>query len=190
MSTTVKALPTTYAGIEFRSRLEARWALFFDELGITWAYEPEGFELPSGNYLPDFWLPGVNGGCWFEVKGQNPTPREQNLAIELSFATHGRQVFIAHGQLPRHHDRCGPVEGQGFDICVFAHRPQRDEDDYYVDVFQAWTKCRCGRIGIATYCLTHYVCPDCPTGEPIGAGPDVVRAYETARTHRFWTPAR
>lgn len=28
------------------------------ELGVEWHYEYEGFALPSGNYLPDFWLPG------------------------------------------------------------------------------------------------------------------------------------
>jgi len=35
--------PTKYAGITFRSRLEARWAVFFDALGISWEYEPETF---------------------------------------------------------------------------------------------------------------------------------------------------
>ena len=35
--------PTKYAGILFRSRLEARWAVFFDALGISWEYEPETF---------------------------------------------------------------------------------------------------------------------------------------------------
>ena len=35
------ALPTKYAGIQFRSRLEARWAVFFDALKIKWEYEPE-----------------------------------------------------------------------------------------------------------------------------------------------------
>lgn len=36
---TIKAIRTTYKGIEFRGRTEARWALFFDELGIPWEYE-------------------------------------------------------------------------------------------------------------------------------------------------------
>ena len=51
----------------FRSRLEARWAVFFDALGIRWLYEPEAFELPSGaRYLPDFYLPDLKR--WVEVK--------------------------------------------------------------------------------------------------------------------------
>ena len=53
----IKAIETRYNGYLFRSRLEARWAVFFDSLGIRYEYEPEGFELPSGKrYLPDFYL--------------------------------------------------------------------------------------------------------------------------------------
>ena len=33
MNYTIKAIPTTYAGVRFRSRLEARWAAFFDLCG-------------------------------------------------------------------------------------------------------------------------------------------------------------
>lgn len=54
-STEIKAIETPYNGYRFRSRLEARWAVFFDALGVKYEYEPEGFLLPSGKrYLPDF----------------------------------------------------------------------------------------------------------------------------------------
>jgi hypothetical protein len=39
-----------YNGYRFRSRLEARWAVFFDELGVAYRYEPEGFELGGTRY--------------------------------------------------------------------------------------------------------------------------------------------
>jgi hypothetical protein len=59
-------IPTRYKGILFRSRLEARWAVFFDAIGCPWEYEPEWFLMPSGvPYLPDFRL---NGQVWAEVK--------------------------------------------------------------------------------------------------------------------------
>lgn len=61
-----RGLPTSYSGHVFRSRLEARFAVLFDEMGIRWEYEPEGFELPHGLYVPDFWLPELR--TWFEVK--------------------------------------------------------------------------------------------------------------------------
>ncbi len=38
-----KAIETLYKGYRFRSRLEARWAVFFDALGLKWEYEKEGF---------------------------------------------------------------------------------------------------------------------------------------------------
>lgn len=64
----IKAIETRYKGYRFRSRLEARWAVFFDALGIQWEYEKEGFDLGKhGWYLPDFWLPSLN--CWVEIKG-------------------------------------------------------------------------------------------------------------------------
>jgi hypothetical protein len=62
-----RAIETRYKGYRFRSRLEARWAVFFDALSVTWEYEKEGYDLgDSGWYLPDFWLPGLN--MWVEVK--------------------------------------------------------------------------------------------------------------------------
>lgn len=73
---TIKAIETHYAGCRFRSRLEARWAVFFDELGIEWEYEPQGYVISEGYgnpddktfpYLPDFYLRDY--GAWAEVKG-------------------------------------------------------------------------------------------------------------------------
>lgn len=61
----IKPIETVYNGYRFRSRLEARWAVFFDALGVEYEYEPEGFTLPSGEkYLPDFRVKcfGVRGG--------------------------------------------------------------------------------------------------------------------------------
>lgn len=63
----MKAIQTEYKGYLFRSRLEARWAVFFDACGIEWEYEPEGLVLSDGtHYLPDFYLPDFH--CCFEVK--------------------------------------------------------------------------------------------------------------------------
>lgn len=45
MTTIIRAIDTKYKGYRFRSRLEARWAVFFDALGVRWEYEPEGFDL-------------------------------------------------------------------------------------------------------------------------------------------------
>lgn len=52
----IDAIETRYAGYRFRSRLEARWAVFFDQLGVRWEYEPEGYRVNGRPYLPDFRL--------------------------------------------------------------------------------------------------------------------------------------
>lgn len=77
---------TEYKGYLFRSRLEARWAVFFDSLGVEWEYESEGYDLGNGiHYLPDFLLHGVtidhglykeNCDIYVEVKGQM-TPEDK-----------------------------------------------------------------------------------------------------------------
>lgn len=55
----IKPIETEYKGYRFRSRLEARWAVFFDECGFKWEYEPEGFDIDGTKYLPDFRLKNV-----------------------------------------------------------------------------------------------------------------------------------
>jgi len=53
----MKSINTLYNGNYFRSRLEARWAYFFDLIGMKYEYEQEGFEHKGQRYLPDFFLP-------------------------------------------------------------------------------------------------------------------------------------
>ena len=66
--TEIKAIETYYNGYRFRSRLEARWAVFFDAVGIRYEYEHEGFEMGGVKYLPDFYLPDADR--WIEIKGK------------------------------------------------------------------------------------------------------------------------
>lgn len=63
----IKPIETVYNGYRFRSRLEARWAVVCDALGIRYLYEPEGFENADGErYLPDFYWPDFK--IYVEVK--------------------------------------------------------------------------------------------------------------------------
>lgn len=90
----IKAIETRYKGYRFRSRLEARWAVFLDSLGVKWEYEPEGFDLESGRYLPDFFLPFPEAvswsgwrstqAYWLEIKPSEPDERERALMLELA----------------------------------------------------------------------------------------------------------
>lgn len=71
----IKAIETQYKGYRFRSRLEARWAVFFDTLGLKWEYEPEGFKIDGECYLPDFYLP--DNKSYIEIKPAWPTKEER-----------------------------------------------------------------------------------------------------------------
>lgn len=78
----VKAIETLYRGWRFRSRLEARWAIFFDVLGVKYEYEVEGFDLGDlGWYLPDFWLETVQ--MWAEVKRGKFNDKERGKVMAL-----------------------------------------------------------------------------------------------------------
>ena len=69
----MKAIRTEWNGYEFRSRLEARWAVVFTALRISYEYEPEGYRLDDGAcYLPDFLLHDIVGigDLYVEVKGR------------------------------------------------------------------------------------------------------------------------
>ena len=80
----LKPIETHYKGYRFRSRLEARWAVFFDTLGIEWVYEPEGFDLGDGfYYLPDFRLIEARLPLWIEIKSNKPTEEEIEKATRL-----------------------------------------------------------------------------------------------------------
>ncbi len=115
----LKAISTSYAGCEFRSRLEARWAVFFDAMKIEWQYEPEGFILsPFGEwYLPDFYLPDL--GYWIEVKPESPDKRarrkaylfDYSLARETDPARSRWRAFIVHGGIPWPHPKQGNIIG-------------------------------------------------------------------------------
>lgn len=68
-------IPTRYRGVMMRSRLEARWAAFFDAMYWRWAYEP----IDLAGYIPDFILEFDVGDLLVEVK-----PRHEDLAIAQS----------------------------------------------------------------------------------------------------------
>lgn len=94
MNSRIKAIQTSYKGYRFRSRLEARWAVFFDALSLEWEYEPEGFQLGEGAwYLPDFFLPKFASGIYFEIK----PAVGGDAAKALRFAELGKKIVIAEG---------------------------------------------------------------------------------------------
>jgi hypothetical protein len=91
-------IQTEYKGYLFRSRLEARWAVFLDYIKEPWEYEKEGYKVSwlcekETYYLPDFWLP--NFDCFLEIKGQPPTEQEKTLCMALMSDKY--PVLLFHG---------------------------------------------------------------------------------------------
>lgn len=80
MTTTWKARPTTYRGIQMRSRLEARIAAALDRNELMWDYEPRAYGNDRGQYLPDFEIAlSATRAVYFEAK---PTMEAAFLAME------------------------------------------------------------------------------------------------------------
>jgi hypothetical protein len=187
----VKAIETRYAGCRFRSRLEARWAVFFDALGVKWEYEREGFDLGEGGYyLPDFWLPGINageGGAWFEVKGSATSADESAGQIQALADATGFCVYCWAGAIPkatRDEFNCPCLssrqDGQGW-VCF----PDSGWDQYHV-----WCRCPvCGMVGIEF--SGEWDRLDCQHGDgykgycPEECDPIILKAYDAARSARF-----
>jgi len=175
----VKAIETQYKGYRFRSRLEARWAVFFDALGVEWEFEKEGFELPSGRYLPDFYLPNVpvrrrEGDCWVEVKGRRDDACANDKCAELADAT-GIDVIAVYGY---------PAGS----VSVFTK-----EDGYFQyfaggegwDCCMCFVKCRkCGQLRID---FSNYLweCRHCDCTERGDQHPTILKAEVAAKSARF-----
>ena len=106
----IKPIETIYKGYRFRSRLEARWAVFFDALGIEYEYEPEGYEFDDGTrYLPDFLLKNTEGrtkgDLFVEIKGQN----NEIDTIKIQNFSHHFPIVVL-GNLPQGNDMSDIVE--------------------------------------------------------------------------------
>ena len=136
----IKAIETHAYGCRFRSRLEARWAVFLTELGVEWEYEKEGYMTEAGWYLPDFWLPDVNGGCWLEIKPYSKSIEfiHQDPKLYSFQCDTPHEFFLAHG----------------------LRNPLKKEDDPQDTYYPGWIECTwdepmficecpiCGKIGI------------------------------------------
>lgn len=121
---TIKAIETSYKGCRFRSRTEARWAVFMDALGVEWEYEPQGYVLNDGTpYLPDFLVhPGTESEFWLEIKGDFPTREEIDKAARLAEGTNKR-TYLYFGKVAQ--------PGRGLSVI-------RTWDEYFAEADTQW----------------------------------------------------
>lgn len=159
----LRAIPTRYGGCEFRSRLEARWAVFFGALAIEWRYEAEGFVLaPFGEwYLPDFYLPDL--GYWIEVKPGLPDEAALRKAYLFNYglardsATSQQRAFVLYGDIPWPYPKEGNIVG-------YSSSHQAEGDPSLWDL--CWQACpTCQRLTIGQ--INTMTCHGC--AEELGA---------------------
>jgi hypothetical protein len=104
MAPTIHPKQTRYSGWHFRSRLEARWAVFMDAMGVEWEYESEGYDLGGSSYLPDFWIPAEDPwarsqgwGQWLEVKPCWPLEASQVALYDALVRKTGHRLIAVCG---------------------------------------------------------------------------------------------
>lgn len=127
---TNKAIQTSFKGYRFRSRLEARYAVLFDALGLKWEYEIEGFDLGlSGWYLPDFWIPDWKS--FVEIKPR--TPQFGELVKPTAFSwEYGNNLILFRGS---------PWPGETI-IEKFSPANKESGEEATVDWFGEIAQCR------------------------------------------------
>lgn len=136
----LKPIQTYYKGCCFRSRLEARWAVFFDACGVKWEYEPEGYDLGDGVlYLPDFLVHGVtlnhmfyeeNCDIYVEVKGKM---NDEDADKIIRFAEAGYPVLVV-GNIPygkNSDDLVEEISDQAYDGIVQYYNFETIDGDYF-----------------------------------------------------------
>lgn len=89
----MKAITTIYNGYRFRSRLEARWAVFFDKMNVKYQYELEGFVLQNKmTYLPDFYIEEMN--LFVEIKPSIDLMTNDDIDKIISFSIQEKQNLL------------------------------------------------------------------------------------------------
>jgi len=169
-------IETIYKGYRFRSRLEARWAVFMDTLGVRWEYESEGFNLGrAGWYLPDFFLPDLD--IFVEIKPALPAdewPADSVIAkAEALEDQSGKPVVILCGSP-------GPIEEGSYNGFLW-------NDSNY-----CWCQCiECGAVGIqfeGRAGRNKHRANCTQNGNDRGAGwwsIDITIAWQASRAQRF-----
>lgn len=90
----MRAIPTTLSGIQFRSRLEAKFARLLQLLRIRYVYEPmRHVKSGGGTYTIDFFLPEQQ--LYVELKPKRPHIEEEARCEEMS--AQGFRVALMYG---------------------------------------------------------------------------------------------
>jgi len=145
---------THYDGYLFRSKLEAKWAVFFNTLKIPYEYEPEAFFCSDGSqYTPDFHLPKsylrhIDGqGFCLEIKALYHNEPKTYLDRIASALECRRLVLLC---------------GDPFDVINEVSLPSNLQlsPEWDSDMLPMYCEC-CEVLKIDYHCRKNHKCPLC-----------------------------
>lgn len=187
MTADVRALPASFKGIQYRSRLEARWAVFMDFLGIPFVYESEAYRLGEGIcYLPDFWIPSLL--TFIEIKPTKDFP-DDGRYHKLADVTN-QTVCVAFGQPPgdptsmRMWYLRSDFGIRTMGMVKFTRCPSCGQIDLVYGQNPYGVNCACSFDQRNAAIQIHWSTP------PYPKDPLLEQAIYTARVHSFWTPPK
>jgi hypothetical protein len=184
--TDIVPIPTKYNGYTFRSRLEARWAVFFDIIGVKYEYEKQVYNLPSGMYLPDFYLPDITArrtirkGVWLEIKPTEPTDEEGLKCNELAGITQiPYYIFVGEpGEF-------GEESGYEYSVNDWESFCNSRLSYGWMDNEMRFCKCyNCGHVKIEYNEGNYMHCPICGK-ECRDNHPLIIKGYIESQTKKF-----
>lgn len=130
----IKPIETVYNGYRFRSRLEARWAVFFDKMGIQYEYEPEGYVLDDGTkYLPDFYLCEIDAFVEIKPVGAISVKVDDEGVVFDDGRECGAKYAAAASTLADHHTFILLV-GEPYDALARNHGGKGEADVFFTGV--------------------------------------------------------
>lgn len=89
----ITPIPTVYKHTKFASRLDARWAVFFEKIGFQWHYLLSSTEAnPAAAYSPKFWL--ADQQVYVDVRFQEPP---QNLRKRMARYARNHALWVIIG---------------------------------------------------------------------------------------------
>ena len=183
----LKAIDTVYKGHRFRSRLEARWAVFFNSLGLPYEYEKEGFDLDGILYLPDFWMPSLD--IYVEIKGSALTKLDERKIEALAEAS-DKECLVLIGQIgPPDTGYSVPYECRMYSW--YPVDPAAEDAELHscnYDFPYMWCECViCGKIGAEFDGRSGRICnhPNGYEKNYTADSPRLMAAYRAAMGARF-----
>lgn len=191
-----RAIPTLYNGVLYRSRLEARWAVLWDTLGVAFEYEHEGYETPFGRYLPDMWLADVylrdreTKGVLLEIK---PEGWDEKLTVSyretfaLGNGMESADVWQTNTEARLQYTAAmlgvGAMLVRGYD----------SDKSEWVQIAPMWDSpmmlysCSACRAVKFEYPESNYMhCPVCGQSDAAGSSVRIAQAVYAAQRTRFW----